>query len=133
LVDFCEETGDLTPTGALAGFAGIAYQHDVEVQTVAGGIDHAMGSAAQEVAVDGQKLEEHGGRVGLGVGRDGADGAPCEAVERGFAQAWICGWGGRGGARGFRCRRRVWGRWWISIGFRLLAVVLGLSWLREAE
>jgi hypothetical protein len=46
LVDFCEETGDLTPTGAFAGFAGIAYEHDVEVQTVAGGVDHAMRSAA---------------------------------------------------------------------------------------
>ena len=78
LVDFGKEAGDLIPTGALAGFAGIAYEHDEEVQTVAGGIDHAVGSAAGHVAKDGQKLEENGGGMGLGVGSDGADGEPGE-------------------------------------------------------
>jgi hypothetical protein len=89
VVDFCEEAGDLTPTGALAGLAGIAYEHDEEIQAVAGGIDHAVGPTADQVAECGQKLEEDGGRVGLGVGSDGADGESCETVESGFAQLWI--------------------------------------------
>ena len=96
LVDFGEEAGDLTPTGAFAGLAGIAHEHDVEVQTVAGGIDHAVGSAADQVAEDGQKLEENGGRVGLGVGSDGADGESREAMESGFAQLWSHRRAGRG-------------------------------------
>ena len=89
VVDFCEETADLIPTGALAGLAGIAYEHDEEVQTVASGIDHAVGSRADQVAECGQKLEENGGRVGFGVGSDGTDGESCETVESGFAQLWI--------------------------------------------
>jgi hypothetical protein len=96
VVDFGEETGDLTPAGALTGFAGIAYEHDVEVQTVAGGIDHAVGSAADQVAEDGQKLEKNGGRVGLGVRSDGADGESRETVKGGFAQLWSHRWAGRG-------------------------------------
>ena len=99
LVDFRKEAGDLIPAGALAGLAGIAHEHDEEIQTVAGGIDHAMGSTADYVAEDGQKLEEHGGRVGLGMGSDGADGESCEAMESGFGQAGIFGWVGRGCAR----------------------------------
>ena len=54
LVDLGEEAGDLTPTGAFTGLAGIAHEHDVEVQTVAGGIDHAVGPAAGQVAEDGE-------------------------------------------------------------------------------
>ena len=89
VVDFCEEAGDLIPTGALAGLAGIAYEHDKEIQAVAGGIDHAVGSRADQVAECGQKLEEDGGRVGLSMRSDGADGESCETVESGFAQLWI--------------------------------------------
>jgi hypothetical protein len=80
-VHLSKETGNLIPTGALTGLAGIAHEHDVEVQAVASGIDHAVGSAAEQVAEDDQKLEEQGGRVGLGVGSDGADGESGEAVE----------------------------------------------------
>jgi hypothetical protein len=97
VVDFREETSDLTPTGALAGLAGIAYEHDEEVQAVAGGIDHAVGSTAEQVAECGQKLEENGGRVGFGVGSDGTDGESCETVKSGSAQLWIRR--GRGGER----------------------------------
>jgi hypothetical protein len=104
LVDFCEETGDLTPTGTLAGLAGIAYEYDVEVQSVAGGVNGAVGSGAQEVAIDSKELEEKGGWMSLGVGRDGAEDEPSEAVERGFAQAWRGGRDGRGGGPGFRGR-----------------------------
>src|SRR5580704_12230596 len=81
MVDFGEEAGDLTPTGAFTGLAGISNEHDVEVQTVAGSIDHAVGSAAGQVAEDGEKLEENGGGVGLGVRSNGADGETCETVE----------------------------------------------------
>ena len=96
VVDFGEEAGDLTPTGAFTGLAGIAHEHDVEVQTVAGGIDHAVGSAADQVAEDGEKLEENGGRVGLGVGSDGADGESRETVKGGFVQLWSHRRAGRG-------------------------------------
>ena len=44
---------------------------------MAGGIDHAVGSAADEVAKGGQKLEEVGGRMGFGVRSHGTDGEPC--------------------------------------------------------
>ena len=86
VVDFREEAGDLTPTGALAGLTGIADEDDEEVQAVTGGIDHAVGSATDQVAEDGEQLEEDGCRVGLGVGSNGAHGEPGEAVKSGFAQ-----------------------------------------------
>jgi hypothetical protein len=88
-VDFCEEAGDLIPTGALACLAGIAYEHDEEIQAVAGGIDHAVGSTSDQVAECGEQLEENGGRVGLGLGSDGTDGESCETVKSGFAQLWM--------------------------------------------
>jgi hypothetical protein len=44
----------LAPAGALAGLAGIAYQHDEEVESVAGSVDHAVGSTAEEVAKSGE-------------------------------------------------------------------------------
>jgi hypothetical protein len=50
------------------------------------------GSAADQVAEDGQKLEENGGRVGLGVRSDGADGESRETVKGGFAQLWSHRW-----------------------------------------
>jgi hypothetical protein len=86
LVDFSKEAGDLVPTGALACFAGIAYEHEKEVQTVAGSIHHAVRSTADHVAEDSQKLKEDGGRVGLGVGSDGADSQPRGTVESGHGQ-----------------------------------------------
>ena len=95
VVDFREEAGDLAPTGALAGFAGVAHEHDEEVQAVAGGIDHAVRSRADQVAEGGQKLEEDGGRVCLGVGSDGTDGEPCEPMESSFAKFGMRGCAGR--------------------------------------
>jgi hypothetical protein len=53
LVHLCEKTGDLVPAGSLAGFAGIPYEDQVEVEAVAGGVDQAVWSAAEEVAEDG--------------------------------------------------------------------------------
>ena len=44
---------------------------------MAGGVDHAVGSAADEVAKGGQQLEKDGGRMGFGVRSDGTDGEPC--------------------------------------------------------
>jgi hypothetical protein len=125
LVHLSEETRNLIPTGALAGLAGVAYEHDVQIQTVAGGIDHAVRSAAEQVAEDGQKLEENGGRVGLGMGSDGADGKSYGAMESGFAQVGGCGRSGRRCARWFWRRRRV--------GFRRLGVLFGLRLLQKAE
>ena len=96
MVDFSEETADLVPAGPLAGLAGFADQHDEKVEAMAGGIDHAVGSAADQVAEDGEKLEENGGRVGLGVRSDGADGESRETVKGGFAQLRSHRWPGRG-------------------------------------
>ena len=63
---------------------------------MAGGIDHAVGAAADQVAEDGEKLEENGGGVGLGVRGDGADGESRETVEGGFAQLRSHRWPGAG-------------------------------------
>jgi hypothetical protein len=49
---------------------------------VAGGVDHAVGSAADEVAKGSQQLKENGGRVGFGMGSDGTDHRAGETVER---------------------------------------------------
>jgi hypothetical protein len=91
--------------GAL--IAGIAYEHDVEVQAVAGGIDHAVGAATDQVAEDGQKLEENGCGMSLSVGSDGADGESGETMEGGFARVGVRDGPGRGCARCFEWRRRV--------------------------
>jgi hypothetical protein len=89
---------------------------------VAGGVDHAVGSAADEVAKSGQQLEKNGGWMGFGVRSDGTDGEPCQSVEGGFAQYGICGQVGR-------CerwlRRLIWPGWRIGIGFRRLGLRLG--------
>jgi hypothetical protein len=133
LVHFSEETSNLTPTGALAGLAGIADEDDVEVQTVAGGIHHAVGAATDQVAEDGQKLQENGGRMGFGVGSDGADGKSGETVESGFAQVGIRDGSGRGRARclAWRCRvRRRWDGW---IGVKRLGMLFGLRFVQQAE
>jgi hypothetical protein len=135
LVHLGEETSNLIPAGALTGLAGIAHEDDVQVETVASGIDHAVGSAAEQVAEDGEKLEEQGGRVGLGVGSDGADGESCETVESGIAQLGDCEWSGRGCARWFRrrCRVRFTRRWEVGIGFRRLCVLFGLKLRQKSE
>jgi hypothetical protein len=86
LIDFRKEAGDLTPTGALARFAGIAYEDEKEVQTVAGGIHHAVRSRADHVAEGSQKLEQNGGGMGLGVGSNGADGESGITVESGHGE-----------------------------------------------
>jgi hypothetical protein len=86
LVDFGKEAGDLAPTAALARFAGIAYEDEKEVQTVAGGIHHAVRSRADHVAEGGQKLEQNGGGMGLRVRSDGADGEAGVAVESGHGE-----------------------------------------------
>jgi hypothetical protein len=98
---------------------------------VASGIDHAVGSAADQVAEDGEKLEEHGGRVGLGVGSDGANGESREAMESGFVQVGIRSRSGRGCARWFWRRVRRW--WEIWIGFRRLIVLFGVKLRQEGE
>ena len=74
VIDFREEAGNLTPTGSLAGLAGFAYEHDEEVKAMASGVDHAVGSTADEVAEGSQELEEDGGRMCFGVRSDGVDG-----------------------------------------------------------
>jgi hypothetical protein len=53
VIHFREEVGDLGPTGALAGFAGVAHEHEVKIQRVAGGSDEAVRSTADYVAEDG--------------------------------------------------------------------------------
>jgi len=123
LVYLGEETCDLIPAGALAGFAGIAYEHDVEVQAVAGGIDHAVGAATDQVAEDGQKLEENGGGMGLSVGSDGADGESGETMEGGFAQVGVRGGSGQGCARCFEWSRRV----------RAAGGLFGLTFVQKGE
>jgi hypothetical protein len=123
LVDLREEAGDLVPAGALTGLAGIADEHDIEVETVAGGIDHAVGSAADEVAEDGEKLEKQGGGMGLGVGRDGADGEPGDAVKGGGVEIGMRG--GAGGLGGLRNLGRV--------GLRRLGGRFGLRELGRIE
>jgi hypothetical protein len=85
-VHLSKETVDPTPASSLPDLAGIANEHDVEVQTVAGGIDHAVGPTADYVAEDGETLEQDRGRMGLGVGSDGADGESGDAMESGYGK-----------------------------------------------
>jgi hypothetical protein len=84
-IHFREEASNLAPTSALAGLAGITYQHHEEIETVAGGVDHAVGSGADEVAKDGQQLKKDSGRMGFGVRSDGTDGEPRQSIQGGFA------------------------------------------------
>jgi hypothetical protein len=74
----------MTPAGSLAGFAGVADEDDKEVQIVACGFDHAVRRRAGHIAKGGEKLEENGGGIGLGVGRDGTDCATGHAVVGGI-------------------------------------------------
>lgn len=109
LVDLSEEAGDLIPTSSLAGLAGIADEDDVEVEAVAGGIYQAVGPASDEVAEGGEKLEEQGGGMSFGVGRDGLDGESGESIECGLVELWMRGGAGIGRSRRLLSRgRRGW-------------------------
>ena len=66
-VDFVEEAADLVPACSLAGLAGFSDQHQEKVETMAGGIDHAVGCGTNGIAERGQQLEEYGGGMGLAV------------------------------------------------------------------
>jgi hypothetical protein len=88
MIDFGEEAGDATPAGSFAGLTGITDEDDEEVEGVAGVVHHAVGSGADDVAEGSEELEQDGGRVGLGVRGEGADGVAGEAVESGFGQNW---------------------------------------------
>ena len=95
VIEFGEEAGDMAPAASLAGLAGFTYQHDEEVEAVAGGIDHAVGAGADDVAESGEQLEEDGGGMSLGVRGEGADGEPGEAVKGSIAEYGMLGRGGR--------------------------------------
>jgi hypothetical protein len=81
-IDFREEAADLVPARSLAGLAGLADQDHEKVETMAGGINHAVGRGTNGIAERGQQLEEDGGGMGLGVRGQGAYGHPRDAVER---------------------------------------------------
>ena len=100
-VDFIEEAADLVPAGSLAGLAGFADQHHEKVETMAGGIDHAVGRGTNGIAERGQQLEEDGGGMGFAVRGQATYGQPRDAVECGIAEDRIRG---RTGPR--RCGRR---------------------------
>ena len=100
-IDFGEEAADLVPAGSLASLAGFADQHDEEVETMAGGIDHAVGRGTNGIAERGQQLEEDGGGMGFAVRGQAAYGQPGDAVECGIAEDWSRERTGR-----WRCGRR---------------------------
>ena len=95
MVDFVEEAADLVPACSLAGLAGFADQHHEKVETMAGGIDHAVGRGTNGIAERGQQLEEDGGGMGLAVRGQTAYGQPRDTVECGIAEDWIRGRTGR--------------------------------------
>ena len=100
-IDFSEEAADLVPARSLAGLAGLADQHHEKVETMAGGIDHAVGRGTDGIAERGQQLEEDGGGMGFAVRGQAAYGQPRDAVECGIAEDWRGGHTGR-----WRCGRR---------------------------
>ena len=73
---------------------------------MAGGIDLAVGSTIDEVAEHGEKLKEQRHRMGFGVGCDGANGEPCEPMERSLMENGKSVGRGRGFLR----------RWRVSLG-----------------
>jgi hypothetical protein len=103
------------------------------------GVDHAVGSGSDQVAEGGEGLEEDGGGVSLGVRGDGLDEESGEAMERGFGQHRLRGFGarcrvGRLLSRDridLRLRRRL-GQW-LRRWFSRLATRLGLRPIRETE
>jgi hypothetical protein len=44
-----------------------------------------VGSAADQVAKDGQQLKKDSGRMSFGVRSDGTDGEPCWSIQGGLA------------------------------------------------
>jgi hypothetical protein len=78
------------------------------------GVDHAVGSTADQIAEGSEKLEEDGGRMCLGVRSDGTDGEPGGAMKGCFVQFGA----GRGARRWIRGRElgllllrfRLWGK-----------------------
>ena len=100
-IDFSEEAADLVPARSLAGLAGLADQHHEKVETMAGGIDHAVGRGTNGIAERGQQLEEDGGGMGFAVRGQAAYGQPRDAVECGIGEGWSRGTPGR-----WRCGRR---------------------------
>ena len=109
-IDFREEAADLLPAGAFAGLAGFADQHDEEVETMAGGVDHAVRAGADQVAEGSEQLEQNGGGLGLSVRCKGADGESGQPIESGFAEGGPGGrrgWGRRSGVVGVQVRLRL--------------------------
>src|ERR1700735_4519916 len=101
MINFGEEAADLVPACPLASLAGFADQHHEKVETMAGGIDHAVGRGTNGIAEGGQQLEEDGGGMGFAVRGQAAYDQPRDAVECGVAEDWTRG---RNGRR--RCGRR---------------------------
>ena len=91
-VDAGEEIGDEVPASAFAGFAGIADEDDEEVEGVAGGFDHAVGTGTDEIAEGGEELEEECSGMRFGVGRERVDDASGGPVEGGFVELLMDGW-----------------------------------------
>ena len=117
VVNFREEAADLVPACSLSGLAGFADQHHEKVETMAGGIDHAVGRRTNGVAERGQQLEEDGSGMGFAVRGQAAYGQPRDAVECGIAEDWIRGHTGR-----CRCgRRRAGLSLWLWRKLQLLA------------
>jgi hypothetical protein len=116
-VDFREETRDLAPAWTFAGLAGFADEHDKEIQAVACGLDHAVRGGPDYIAESGEELQQNGGRVGFGVGGNGADDTAGEAVICGGSK---CGPGWGSG--------RVWGsRLFVVIVDKILRGILGAA------
>jgi hypothetical protein len=124
-VDMSEEAGDLVPTGSLAGFAGFTDEHDKKVEAMPSGVDHAVGSAPDQVAEGGEELEEDGGGVSLGVRGDGANDESREAMKRRFGEH-------RSRALRGRVGRLLWGER-IYLRSRRLKTRFGLRPVREPE
>jgi hypothetical protein len=74
-VDAFEQVRDEVPARAFASFAGIADEDDEEVESVAGGLNHAVRAGADEITEGRQELQQNGGRVSLGVGSEEANDA----------------------------------------------------------
>jgi hypothetical protein len=96
MIDFREETTDLVPTGTLASLAGFADEDHEEVEAMPGSVDHAVGRGTYGITEGGEKLEENGGGMRLGVRGERAHGQPGDAIEGGFPEFWIRDWPLRG-------------------------------------
>jgi hypothetical protein len=134
LVNFREQATDLIPTGSFARLTGFANEHNEEIEAMAGGIDHAVGSGAHDIAKGGEQLKEDCGRMPLGVRGKGANGLTGEAVQSGFVQFGMrdgSGWGDA--SLGGRGTGRCTGRWETGVGFRQLGVLFGWKFGQESQ